>query len=149
MNRRRYIYWATPLFVLLGCGAVLTAQLGSTAALVIGSIVAVVAWGVVWLRLYSMKRLRPEFAVLSVLPYVIYYVNPPLSGDVSMWQNLYALSWIASAAVLIASVRPTPEDTQGSVPRLTQDPLFLLMTPLICLHSAGSFFRYYTSLFTI
>lgn len=154
MDRRHYIYWATPLFILLSCGQAMVAMLGATGALIAGGAAAAAAWGVVWLRLYRQRRLRPEFAVLSILPQVIYLVDckleHPLAEEGPMWQNLYALTWIAAAAVLIASVRPAAGDTASAVlPRLTADPIFLLMTPLICLYSGATFVQYYTSLFTI
>ena len=76
MKRLNFIYSAVPLFVLLSCGPLLTGLLGTTAVmLAVVFLFIVFAWGVVWMRLYTGGRLRPEFGILSVLPHSIYYLS--------------------------------------------------------------------------
>lgn len=71
MKRLTYIYCAAPLALALNnvpqlCGA-WQWQLVCAAALAVG------LWAVVWLRLYTNKRLRPEFSLLAVLPQSAFY----------------------------------------------------------------------------
>lgn len=154
MDRRKYIYLATPLFVLLSCGRLLEELLGTAGALAVAGVAAVIAWGLVWLRLYKQRRLRPEFAVLSILPQSIYFidkqVNSQLFTDSPAWQNLYALTWLGFVVVGIASIRPITGDTPApGASRLLRDPVFVLMTPLICLYALVTFTQYYTTLSSI
>ena len=142
MTRRTYIYWALPLFVLLSCGQLLVASLGAFWALVVAVALIVVAWGVVWVRLYGLKY-RPEFAILSVLPHGFYFVCRYDAGTQLLFQesptlqNLYALAWLGFAGVGIASMRcgacdPTPLPAR-------RDAVFILMVPLILLYSISTF----------
>lgn len=148
MNRRTYIYCATPLLVLLSCGQMLENLLGATWALVLAGVVMLVVWGLVWMRLYKMEGLRPEFAVLSILPHSIYFFAQQFGTEFiaqsAALRNLYFLSWLGFAGVAIASVRPSAGDTP--TPRKKNDAVFLLMAPLICLYSLYTFVQYYTSL---
>lgn len=145
MERRKYIYSAIPLFVLLSCGQGMEALLGSLGALIVGSIAVLAAWGVMWMRLYG-KGMRPEYAVLSILPHSIYfisrYVDAQCFEQSPACQNLYALTWLGFAGVSIASVKE---------PHLaaTKDPVFLLLIPLILFYSFSTFSQYYTALSNI
>ena len=147
MDRRTYIYWATPLFVLLSCGPMLESLLGPLGALIVAGVLIVIAWGVVWLRLYKSQRLRPECAVLTILPHSLYFIDCQASTHLfahsPAWQNLYALTWLGFAGVGIASMRPG----MGEVGRpWRQDPVFLLMSALILLYTGSTFIQYYTAL---
>lgn len=148
MNRRTYIYWAAPLFILLSCGPMLESLLGATGALAVAAVAALAAWGVVWLRLYKMERLRPEFAVLSILPQSIYfierYAGSHLFENAPAWQNLYALTWLGFIAVAITTVRCGVAEPPALSP--AKDPLFLLMIPLICLYAGCTFIPYYSAI---
>ncbi len=147
MNRLSYIYVAIPLLVLLSCGELLRTVVGG-GLIVVAAALVVITWGVVWLRLYRQRGLRPEFSILCVLPYTIYYIaqqtGSRIFSDHPMWGNLYALSWLGFIVVGIASVRP---DEVGVRPY--RDPVFLLMTPLIILYSISSFFQTYPTLTTL
>lgn len=147
MPRRTYIYLALPLFVLLSCGQMLEAWLGATGALLVATLLILLAWGVVWLRFYSMKY-RPEFAVLSVLPQGIYFVSRYAGThcfeESPALQNLYALTWLGFAGVSIMSMRSSSAE-KGALPA-RKDPVFLLMAPLILLYSASTFTQYYSTL---
>lgn len=150
MERRKYIYLAIPLFALLGSGRALEGMLGGLGALIVATVVLVAAWGVVWLRLYRMGRLRPEFAVLSVLPQGIYFAERQLSTNLiaqsPACQNLYALTWLGFIGVAIASIRPTKGDAPAPLPPMRRDPLSLLMVPIICAYAVFTFVQYYTTL---
>ncbi len=153
MTRRTYIYWAIPLFTLLGCGASFVNLLGSTAALILGILLAVPAWGLVWSRVYASGRLRPEFAVLSVFPQLIFFYLA-FSGQTGarsafaapLWQNIYFLLVIAAMAVQIMSLCPGPQDEQR---RPTQDPAFIFLTVLIIANGLISWAQYAFILFPI
>lgn len=149
MNRRLYIYLAVPTFVLLGSGAFLESVFGD-AVLVVSGMLAVVAWGLVWMRLYQ-RNAHPELAVLTILPFVAYYVvhqtGSPVFSNYPVWANVYALSWAGFAAVAVYSV--LPEKKGGNAPQAhswRHDPVFLLLLPLIILFSISSFVNYYTAL---
>ncbi len=153
MTRRHYIYWSIPLFTLLGCGASFIHVLGNTAALVLGLLLALPAWGLVWVRLYGNGRLRPEFAVLSVLPQLIFFLltyagqtgaQGAFAGP--MWQNLYFLLVLASMAVQMASLRPGPEDDNL---RSSKDPLFIFLCVLIIANGFISWAQYASMLFPV
>ena len=152
MKRLTYIYWATPLFVLLGCGRFFEGLLGATGALIAGLILVLALWGVVWLRLYGMNRVRPEFAVLAILPQAIYYIAQALPKDeMSMftgaaWQNMYFLCWLGTIAVGILSLRPGRQDTRRPV---RQDAAFLLMSALLTLFSLGTWASYAGEMFPL
>ncbi len=153
MTRRTYIYCAIPLFTLLGCGASFVHMLGSLGALVLGVLLALPAWGLVWSRLYSSGRLRPEFAVLSVLPQLLFFLLA-YSGQTGangafaapMWQNLYFLLMLAAMAVQMVSLRPGPQDEQR---RPAQDPPFIFLSVLIFANGLISWAQYASYLFPI
>ncbi len=153
MSRRIYIYWAIPLFTLLSCGASFVHMFGSTIALITGMSAALPAWGLVWTRLYASGRLRPEFAVLSVLPQLIFFLLMFVgqTGEqgafaAPMWQNLYFLLVLASMAVQMVSLRPGPQDEQR---RPAQDPTFIFLCVLIMANGLLSWAQYASVLFPI
>lgn len=151
MNRRTYIYLALPLFVLLSGGDLLTEVLGVTAALIIATVFIIIAWGVVWMRLYALGSPRPEFAVLSVLPHGIYFVSCQLGTHIfeqsAVCQNLYALTWLGFAGVTLAAARTGTPDPQ-KLP-LGRDAVFLLLVPLTLLYTVSTFTQYYTTLISL
>ncbi len=153
MTRRTYIYCAIPLFTLLGCGASLVHMLGGTAALIIGALLAVPAWGLVWVRLYTTARLRPEFAILSILPQLIFFLlvysghtGAESSFAAPLWQNIYFLCVLASMGVQIVSLRPGPQEEQR---RAMQDPPFVFLSILILVNGFISWAQYASILFPI
>ncbi len=153
MTRRLYIYWALPLFTLLSCGTTFVYKLGNMPALILGMLLALPAWGLVWVRLYSSGRLRPEFAVLSVLPQLIFFLLM-YSGQTGaegafaapMWQNLYFLSSLAAMAVQIVSLLPGPQDERR---RPSQDPPFIFLTVLVIANGFFSWVQYASLIFPI
>ncbi len=153
MIRRTYIYCAVPLFTLLGCGASFVHMFGSLAALVLGLLLALPAWGLVWARLYASGLLRPEFAVLSVLPQLIFFIliysgQTGAAGAFAApaWQNLYFLLTLAAMAVQIVTLRPGLQDEQR---RPSQDPPFIFLTVLIVANAFISWVQYAGLIFPI
>ncbi len=153
MTRRHYIYWAVPLFTLLGCGTTFVHMLGSVGALILSMLLALPAWGLVWARLYGGNHLRPEFAVLSVLPQLFFFIlmytgQTGAEGAFAspMWQNLYFLLTLAAMAVQIVSMRPGPQDEPR---RPSQDPPFIFLTVLIIANGFLSWVQYASAIFPI
>ncbi len=111
MNRKLYIYAVVPCFTLLSCLPALSVVLGAMFGSVIGWLLILFAWGLVWMRLYSNASLRPEFSTLAILPLACFLLL--YSADASIkevwtgptWQNLYSLLWIFAALVGCASMR--------------------------------------------
>ncbi len=135
MNRRTYIYCAVPLFTLLGCGATFVQLVGALPTLIVGSLLAIVGWGLLWARLSDNGKLRPEFSLLGVLPALIFFALAYTgnAGDASaftapVWQNFFFLFMLGSIAVQIASLCPGSKDEPR---RPTQDPPFIFLSVLI------------------
>ncbi len=149
MKRLNYIYWCVPLFVLLSCGSLLTGVLG-TGLLMLAVVFALilVIWGVVWIRLYMGGRLRPEFAILTVLPHSAYYLatyfRSSLFTDIN-WQNAYGLSWLAFVAVMFISLRPDKSDEKRE--RMSKDRTFILMSILTVVYAWSTMAAFANQLF--
>ena len=141
MDRRTYIYIVTPLVVFLNCGELLVSRLGATLALVVAGVAMVVVWGAVWARLCRQK-LRPEFAVMSILPQAIFYAaqctQTAIFSETPFWGTLYALLWLGCLSVLIVTVLP---DTKTVSP--WRDVIFLLLIPLATFCIVSGFLQYY------
>ena len=121
--------------------------MGSVGALIVAGILIIISWGVVWLRLGYMG-LRPEFAVLSILPQAIYFVEQQthsgLFVDSVFWQNMYALIWMGFAGVSLVTVRLCAAD--GAKRSLFRDPVYLLISLLIVIYTISTFGQYYPTL---
>ncbi len=153
MTRRTYIYCAIPLFTLLSCGASLVQMLGPMLALFIGLLLGTTAWGFVWARFYASRCYRPEFAILGVLPQLIFFAlmyagQTGAEGAFAapMWQNIYFLLFLASMVVQILSLRPGSQDEPR---RPSQDPPFIFLSVLIIANGFFSWVQYATVLFPI
>lgn len=149
MNRLTYIYWVLPLFALLGCGPSLVGLMGAGWALAVAIPLILLAWGAVWMRLYGTGLLRPEAAVLTVLPHSIYFIaaysGTSFFTTAPAAQNLYALSWLAFAIVIILSMRTAKTD--GKQLRPSKDAVFILMALVTIAYSFGAMASYALSLF--
>ena len=151
MKRLNFIYSAVPLFVLLGCGPLLTGLLGTSAImLAVVFIFIIVAWGVVWMRLYTGGRLRPEFGILSVLPHSIYYLSIYSQTKVftdPTWQNLYGFSWLAFVGVMLISLRPGKPDENHT--RMSKDRTFILMAIMTIAYAFSTMASFASQLFYV
>ena len=118
MNRRTYIYLMVPAVMLLNAGPTISSFCGASAALIIGAVLALALWTLVWLRLYGMggRALRPEFAILAVVPQVVFYVLNSLGPEYAEpylgapYQTFYLLLWLAGLWVCLASLAPAPKE---------------------------------------
>lgn len=115
MKRLTYIWWSCPLALALNT---LPLLLHGVWALVLASLAALALWAVVWLRLYANHRLRPEFAVLAVLPQMVQHGfafagGLPQEFDTLLWQNLYFVSWCAVAWVNIRALLLGPGEERA------------------------------------
>ncbi len=153
MKRQTYIYWAIPLFTLLGCGASFVNLLGAMGALLLGSLLVLLTWAVVWMRFYGSGRTRPEFAVLAILPQLLFFVLVAMNetGEnaafaAPAWQNLYFLLFLASMVVQILSLRPGQQDEKKT---LAEDPAFIVLILLVLLNGFLSWAQYASHLFPI
>lgn len=149
MKRLNYIYWGVPLFVLLSCGSLLTGLLGTGAAmLAVVFALIIVVWGVVWVRLYTGGRLRPEFAILTVLPHSAYYLatyfNSKLFTDPT-WQNMFGLSWLAFVVIMLISLRPGKTDEKHL--RMAKDSTFIIMAILTVAYAWSTMAAFANQLF--
>lgn len=149
MKRLNYIYTAVPLFVLLSCGSLITGLLGTSALmLAVVSLFIIAAWGVVWVRLYTGCRLRPEFAILSILPHSIYYLSRFLDSKLftdPTWQNIYGLSWLAFIVVMLISLRPGRADEKHE--RMAKDRTFIMMAILTLFYAWSTMASFALELF--
>jgi hypothetical protein len=128
MKRLHFIYFAAPLTVALNT---LPGMLCGLWSIVVTATLAVLLWGVVWMRLFTNKKLRPEFAIISVLPAASYYIMGQTSPAYREafcspgWQNFNFFLWLAAIAVVIRALLPTPQEHRG---RLAMDPVFIFMS---------------------
>lgn len=151
MKRLNFIYSAVPLFVLLSCGPLLTGLLGTTAVmLAVVFLFIVIAWGVVWMRLYTGGRLRPEFGILSVLPHSIYYLSVYFQTKTftdPTWQNIYGLSWLAFVVVMLIALRPGKPDENHT--RMAKDRTFIMMSILTVFYAFSTMASFASQLFYV
>lgn len=149
MTRRTYIYLAIPLFVLLGSTALFDRAFGAECSMALHALLLVVAWGVVWMRLYAARCLRPEFSLLSILPFSIYLLTRYMGAaevfqQTLIFQNIYGLSWLGFMWVAFVSMRTAPCDPrQESVRR---DPVYLLLIPIILIYTFATFTTQFSEL---
>lgn len=151
MKRLNFIYSAVPLFVLLSCGPLLTGLLGTTAVmLAVVFLFIVIAWGVVWMRLYTGGRLRPEFGILSVLPHSIYYLSVYFQTKTftdPTWQNIFGLSWLAFVGVMLIALRPGKPDENHT--RMSKDRTFIMMAILTIAYAWSTMASFASQLFYV
>lgn len=133
MKRLHYIYAAAPLALALNNVPLLLSgacQLAAAAALALG------LWAVMWMRLYTNGKLRPEFSLLAVLPQAVFYglrflqqQSPEAAAPFAtpFWANLYFFLWCAAAFVGLRALFAAPAEEQLPAKR---DPLFLFMAIL-------------------
>lgn len=123
--------------ILLSCGRMLTDILGTgwVLAIIITPLI-LLTWGIVWLRLYSTNILRPEFAILSIVPQSIYFAAKGTGTELMhhpVWQNLYVMSWVAFAIVIILSLKPKHK-RDNNIP-LSKDLIFGMMSILTVVYA--------------
>lgn len=118
--------------------------------LAVAFLLIIIAWGVVWMRLYTGGRLRPEFGILSVLPHSIYYLSVYTHTKVftdPTWQNIYGLSWLAFVGVMLIALRPGRPDENHS--RMAKDRTFIMMAILTIAYAWSTMTSFASQLFYI
>lgn len=139
MSRRAYIYALLPTLMLLNSGASLSGMMGSTAALILGAVLGLVCWMLVWRRLYaSHSKLRPEFSILAILPQEIFYTLNVAGADATapfadgIWPGVNLLLWCASVWIILCSLTPKWD---GSAKSGWRDPISLIAGAFVVLSS--------------
>ena len=128
MKRLHFIYLAAPLTVALNS---LPAMLGGVWSLVLTVVLAIALWSVVWIRLFTNKKLRPEFAIMAVVPAASFYILKAAGPEYQTvfsspgWQNFNFFLWLASIAVIIRALLPTAQEHHG---RLATDSVLIFMS---------------------
>lgn len=130
-KRLTYICSALPLIVLLNN---LPPFFSGIWQLIVAGVFALALWILVWMRLYATQRLRPEFAILFILPQMIAYMMMYAGKEVTaplltpMVQNLYFLLWIGTIFTGIKSVAAGSWEMPA---KGTRDTLYIVMCVLI------------------
>ena len=128
MKRLSFIYAAAPLTVALNT---LPGMLDGAWRVILAGFLAIALWAVVWVRVYTNKKLRPEFAILIILPALCHHIlgacNPEFAATFQTpgWQNFNFFLWLASIIVMIRALLPTPREHKG---RLASDSVFIFMS---------------------
>lgn len=128
MQRLRYIYLAAPLTVALNT---LPGLLDGSWRMCAAAVLGLALWAVTWVRLYTNKKLRPEFAVLAILPALMFHVLTGAGTEYLApfcspgWQNFNFFLWLGSIFVTIRALLPTASEYKG---RRSADSVFIFMT---------------------
>ncbi len=128
MKRLSFIYAAAPLMVALNA---LPGMLGGVWRCMAAVVISLALWAVMWLRFYTNRRLRPEFAILVIVPALFHHILQSAGQQyiatfqTSGWQDFNFFLWAAAIFVFIRAILPTPEEYKG---RLSGDSVFIFMT---------------------
>ena len=128
MKRLSFIYWAAPLTVALNA---LPGMLDGVWRIVLASVLALALWTVLWFRIYTNKKLKPEFAIMGMLPALCFHILQAAGPEYAAtfkspgWQNFNFMLWAAAAFVFIRALLPTSSEYKG---RLIQDAVFVFMS---------------------
>ncbi len=153
MKRLTYIYLLIPLYTALSFIGTAQRFLGAYGALALGGALCLAVWAIVWLRLYRAGKIRPEFAVLSVLPTLSYLILNVVGEEARAalsspaWQNIYFSEWVAEAVVLILSLRRDKCD--GEPRKWTQDATLHLTSIFVILYTVWTWSATAARLFAI
>ena len=135
MQRLRYIYLAAPLTVALNT---LPGLLDGSWRMCAAAVLGLALWAVTWVRLYTNKKLRPGFAVLAILPALMFHVLTGAGTEYLApfsspgWQNFNFFLWLASIFVIIRALLPTAAEYKG---RLAADSVLIFMSLITVAYS--------------
>ncbi len=130
----------------------LFAQLAPLLALAISGAFVLLCWGLVWVRLYYQSRFRPEFAILTILPYAIYAISKTADASYmevfqsSTWQNIYFVLWIAAGYIAAGSMRLRPDEKPADQQR---DMTGIIMYTLIAAYCVSAWITTSFQIFTL
>ncbi len=138
MSRKTYMYWVLPLFTLLSCIPLYFSLLGTLAAVIISACLLLLAWGVVWMRLYMTQLARAEFSILAVFPmgFFTYLRAVPETREMLqgvMWSNFYFFAWIGAFYIAFVSFRATHQEQPPKGERDAARIMLTSMCALFCL----------------
>lgn len=128
MKRLKFIYLAAPLTVALNA---IPCMLGDVWRLVTAIALALALWAVMWVRLYHTGKLRPEYAVLAIVPALCFHVLQSIGPEYAAtfttpgWQNFNFFLWLAAIFVTIRAMLPAKDEYSG---RLAADSVFIFMS---------------------
>lgn len=128
MNRLKFIYLAAPLTVALNA---IPGFFDGAWRMAVAIVLALALWAVVWIRIYKTGKLRPEFAILTVIPPLSFYsllaAGKEFAATFSTpgWQNFNFFLWLGSIFVIIRALLPTPDEYKG---KLAADSVFIFMS---------------------
>lgn len=119
-------------------------------SLIVAGALALAVWVLVWLRLYSTKSLRPEFAILTIVPQMAVYSLIQGGSDIincfntTTYQYIYTFLWIAAAFVGIRSMKAGAWEK----PKGKKDSVYVMMsilTAVYCFFCCALFYALITN----
>ena len=121
--------------ILLSCGRMLTDFLGTGWLLwLIVAPIILMTWGVVWIRLFGLNNMRPEFAILTIMPQSIYFMAKSADTELMhqpVWQNVYVVLWVLFCIIIIMKKMP-----------LSKDQIFIMMSILTVIYAVTTMASY-------
>ena len=149
MKRLSYIYCTAPLTVALNT---LPGMLDAHWRVLVAILLSLGLWSATWLRFYTNKKLRPEFAVIVILPALIFNLLCYAGGEYIAaiqtpgWENLNFFLWLGALFVSIRALLPVPAEYKG---RLSTDSVFIFMTIITSVYGFSCWMNTHSTLFNI
>lgn len=146
MKRLKFIYFAAPLTVALNA---LPGYLDGAWRIATALLLALALWAVVWMRVYFTGKLRPEYAVLVIVPATSYHILQSVGKEYTSifntpgWQNFNFFLWVAAIVVMIRALLPSAQEFKG---RLATDSVFIFMSIIATVYGISCWATTHTSL---
>ena len=146
MKRLHYIYCAAPLTVALNA---IPVMLDGMWRVVVAVVLALALWTVTWFRVYVNKKIRPEFAIMVIVPALSFHVIQSLGIEyveafrTPVLQNFNFFLWLAAMWVTIRALMPTSLEYTG---RVARDSVFIFMTIITVVYHLSSWASTHTIL---
>ena len=146
MKRLHYIYCAAPLTVALNA---IPVMLDGVWRVAVAIVLALALWSVTWFRVYVNKKLRPEFAIMVIVPALSFHVIHAAGADyvevfaTPALQNFNFFLWLSAMWVTIRALMPTPQEYTG---RVARDSVFIFMTIITVVYHFSSWASTHTIL---
>ena len=146
MKRLQYIYCAAPLTVALNA---IPPMLDGVWRVAVAVVLALALWTVTWFRVYANKKLRPEFAIMVIVPALSFHVIQSAgNGYVEAFQtpalqNFNFFLWVAAMWVTIRALMPNSQEYTG---RVARDSVFIFMTIITVVYHFSSWASTHTIL---
>ena len=146
MKRLHYIYCAAPLTVALNA---IPVMFDGTLRVAVAIALALALWTVTWFRVYANKKLRPEFAIMVIVPALSYHVIQAAGSDyiaafaTPALQNFNFFLWLAAMWVTIRALMPASQEYTG---RVARDSVFIFMAIITVVYHLSSWASTHTIL---